>query len=87
VSLERLSWHSCDAHRGDFRSIGSRHAEIAAGSAGVFFGSVPFPVEDAQIPYFQIKRNGAKIKDGYGSVYVTNSCDFYNFNPFVGLIS
>lgn len=54
--------------------------------AGTSMGSVPFPVQDAQVPYLQLVRNKVKVKDGYGSVYVTNSCSIYNFNPFVGVI-
>ncbi|KAG8748618.1 hypothetical protein FRC10_000009 [Ceratobasidium sp. 414] len=65
--------------------IGSKHFQWNA-QAGTSMGSVPFPPEDAQIPYFQIIRNGVKTKDGYGSVYVTNSCSIYNFNPLVGVI-
>ncbi|CAE6414787.1 unnamed protein product [Rhizoctonia solani] len=65
--------------------IGSKHFQWNA-PAGTSMGSVPFPPEDAQIPYIQIIRNGVKVKDGYGSTYVTNSCPIYNFNPFVGLI-
>jgi glucan endo-1,3-alpha-glucosidase len=53
---------------------------------GASMGSVPFPKQDAQIPYFQLIRNGVKVKDGYGSAYVTDSCSIYNFNPFVGVI-
>jgi glucan endo-1,3-alpha-glucosidase len=65
--------------------IGSSHYEWSA-PAGVSIGQVPFPVEDAQIPYIQIIRNGVKVKDGYGSMYVTKACDYYNFNPFVGIV-
>ncbi|KAG8683076.1 hypothetical protein FRC09_016316, partial [Ceratobasidium sp. 395] len=65
--------------------IGSNHYQWNA-AAGTSMGSVPFPTQDAQIPYFQIIRNGVKIKDGYGSVYVTKACSIYNFNPFVGVI-
>lgn len=54
--------------------------------AGVSIGSVPFPQQDSQIPYFQVIRGGAKVKDGYGSMYVKKTCDYYNFNPFVGII-
>ncbi|KAF9522006.1 glycoside hydrolase family 71 protein [Crepidotus variabilis] len=66
--------------------IGSKHAQWNA-SPGVSIGSVPFPPEDSQIPYIQIIKNGATAKSGYGSVYVTKSCSYYNFNPFVGHIS
>lgn len=66
--------------------IGSSHSEFTAGP-GVTMGSVPFPVEDAQIPYIQILRNGAQVADGYGSIYVNKACSFYNFNPFVGVIN
>ncbi|KAF8596299.1 glycoside hydrolase family 71 protein [Ceratobasidium sp. AG-I] len=65
--------------------IGSKHFQWNA-PAGSSTGSVAFPPEDGQIPYLQIVRNGVKIKDGYGSVSVTNSCSIYNFNPFVGVI-
>ncbi|KAB5596549.1 hypothetical protein CTheo_186 [Ceratobasidium theobromae] len=65
--------------------IGSNHWQWNA-PAGTSIGSVPFPSEDSQIPYIQIIRNGVRVKDGYGSVYVTNSCPIYNFNPFVGVI-
>ncbi|CAE6436506.1 unnamed protein product [Rhizoctonia solani] len=65
--------------------IGSNHFQWNA-PAGSSMGSVPFPPEDTQIPYIQIIRNGIKVKDGYGSTYVTNSCPIYNFNPFVGVI-
>ncbi|KAL2353252.1 glycoside hydrolase [Cryomyces antarcticus] len=37
--------------------IGSSHAEFRAGP-GVTMGSVPFPVEDSQVPYIQIIKNG-----------------------------
>ena len=65
--------------------IGSKHFQWNA-PAGSSTGSVPFPPEDGQIPYLQIVRNGIKTRDGYGSVYVTNACSIYNFNPFVGVI-
>jgi glucan endo-1,3-alpha-glucosidase len=39
--------------------------------AGLSIGQVPFPQQDAQIPYLQILRNNAQVKAGYGSVYVT----------------
>ncbi|EED83082.1 hypothetical protein POSPLDRAFT_102718 [Postia placenta Mad-698-R] len=56
--------------------------------AGHSIGSVPFPTEDAQIPYIQIIRDGTTIKDGYGSYYINQTgCTFYNFNPFVDIIS
>jgi len=61
--------------------VGSSHAEFGAGP-GVTMGSVPFPVEDAQVPYIQIIRNGSKIADGYGSKSIEQAgCNYYNFNP------
>ncbi|EIM79679.1 glycoside hydrolase family 71 protein [Stereum hirsutum FP-91666 SS1] len=66
--------------------IGSSHAEFSASGNAVTMGSVPFPTEDNQIPYIQIIRNGATVKDGYGSVEVSQSCTDYNFNPFVGIV-
>lgn len=67
--------------------VGSSHNEFEAG-AGVTMGSVPFPVEDAQIPYIQIIRNGIKTADGYGSKSINQTgCNYYNFNPWVGSIS
>lgn len=66
--------------------IGSSHAEFTAHGNQVSMGSVPFPVEDSQIPYIQILRNGAKVKDGYGSIFVEKTCTEYNFNPFVGVV-
>ncbi|KAJ7662440.1 glycoside hydrolase family 71 protein [Mycena rosella] len=65
--------------------IGSTHAQFA-GQVGATIGSVNFPVEDSQIPFIQIIRNGQTTKSGYGSVFVTQSCSWYNFNPFVGVI-
>ncbi|KAJ7730608.1 glycoside hydrolase family 71 protein [Mycena maculata] len=65
--------------------IGSTHAQFN-GTIGASIGSVNFPVEDAQIPFIQIIRAGTTVKSGYGSVYVTESCSWYNFNPFVGVI-
>ncbi|KAJ7511133.1 glycoside hydrolase family 71 protein [Mycena galericulata] len=65
--------------------IGSTHAQFNAG-VGAAIGSVNFPVEDAQIPFIQIIRNGETVKSMYGSVYVTQSCSWYNFNPFVGVV-
>ncbi|KZT25212.1 glycoside hydrolase family 71 protein [Neolentinus lepideus HHB14362 ss-1] len=66
--------------------IGSSHSQFNAGP-GVTMGSVPFPTEDSQIPYIQILRNGTQVASGYGSMSVTQSCSYYNFNPFVGSIS
>ncbi|KAH9833684.1 glycoside hydrolase family 71 protein [Rhodofomes roseus] len=55
--------------------------------AGASIGSVPFPSEDAQIPYIEIVRDGTTTKSGYGSLNVTQSdCSYYNFNPWVGII-
>jgi len=67
--------------------IGSNHQQFNAGP-GASMGSVSFPSEDSQIPFIQIldPSSGAVRKSGYGSVYVTRSCDYYNFNPFVGII-
>lgn len=65
--------------------IGSTHAQFNAG-VGATIGSVNFPVEDSQIPFLQIIRNGQTVKSGFGSVFVTQSCSWYNFNPFVGII-
>ena len=65
--------------------IGSNHAQWNA-SVGDSIGSVAFPPQDAQIPFIQIIRNGQTVKSGFGSVFVTNSCSWYNFNPFVGVI-
>jgi glucan endo-1,3-alpha-glucosidase len=49
-------------------------------------GSVGFPVEDAQVPYIQIIKNGKNDKRGYGAMAVTKICPSYNFNPFVGVV-
>ncbi|KAJ7878022.1 glycoside hydrolase family 71 protein [Mycena leptocephala] len=65
--------------------IGSTHAQFNGG-VGATLGSVNFPVEDSQIPFIQIIRNGQTVKSGFGSVFVTQSCSWYNFNPFVGVI-
>lgn len=65
--------------------IGSSHTEFRAGP-GVTMGSVGFPVEDAQVPYIQIIKNGKNDKRGYGAMAVTKICPSYNFNPFVGLV-
>ncbi|KAJ7890998.1 glycoside hydrolase family 71 protein [Mycena olivaceomarginata] len=65
--------------------IGSTHAQFDAG-VGAAIGSVNFPVEDSQIPFIQIIRNGQTVKSMHGSVFVTNSCSWYNFNPFVGVV-
>ncbi|KAJ7844930.1 glycoside hydrolase family 71 protein [Mycena olivaceomarginata] len=59
------------------------HAQFNAG-VGATIGSVNFPVEDSQIPFLQIIRNGQTVKSGFGSVFVTRSCSWYN--PFVGII-
>jgi hypothetical protein len=66
--------------------VGSSHSEFLA-NAGATLGSVPFPTEDSQIPYLQIIRGGTQVKAGYGSMYITDACDYYNFNPWVGVIS
>ncbi|KAI0092244.1 glycoside hydrolase [Irpex rosettiformis] len=66
--------------------ISSSHSEFTAHSNQVSMGSVPFPVEDSQIPYIQIPRNSVKVKDGYGSIFVEKTCTEYNFNPFVGIV-
>ncbi|KAJ7190770.1 glycoside hydrolase family 71 protein [Mycena pura] len=65
--------------------IGSMHAQWDA-APGASLGSVPFPVEDAQIPFIQIIRGGQTVKSMFGSVFVTESCSWYNFNPFVGVV-
>ncbi|KAG9007238.1 hypothetical protein FRB93_008061 [Tulasnella sp. JGI-2019a] len=66
--------------------IGSNHYQWNAGP-GVSMGSVPFPTQDSQIPFIQIIKNGVVVKSGYGSTYVTKSCSYYNFNPWVGILS
>lgn len=67
--------------------IGSNHYQWNAGP-GVSMGSVPFPTQDSQIPFIQIIKNGAVVKSGYGSMYVTQTgCTYYNFNPWVGILS
>lgn len=55
--------------------------------AGISIGQVAFPAQDSQIPYLQIIRNGDRVYDAYGSLAVTNSCSYYNFNPFVGVLN
>ncbi|KAJ6465603.1 glycoside hydrolase family 71 protein [Mycena vitilis] len=65
--------------------IGSSHAQFDAG-VGAALGSVNFPVEDGQIPFIQIVRDGTTVKSAHGSVSVTESCDWYNFNPYVGVV-
>ncbi|KAF8317382.1 glycoside hydrolase family 71 protein [Clavulina sp. PMI_390] len=66
--------------------IGSTHYQWDA-PAGASIGSVNFPAEDNQIPFFQIERNGSVEKSGYGSLYVTKECNgIYNFNFWVGAI-
>ncbi|KAH7908228.1 glycoside hydrolase family 71 protein [Hygrophoropsis aurantiaca] len=68
-------------------AIGSNEVNFTAGP-GITMGSVPFPPEDQQIPYIEISRNGQKVVDGYGSMYVNQTgCTYYNFNPWVGSIS
>lgn len=65
-------------------AIGGNTVNFTAGP-GLTMGSVPFPTEDRQIPYVEISRNGAKVTDAHGSMYVNQTgCDYYNFNPFVG---
>ncbi|EIW76482.1 glycoside hydrolase family 71 protein [Coniophora puteana RWD-64-598 SS2] len=65
-------------------AIGSQETNWSA-PAGLSMGYVPFPTEDAQIPYIEVSRDGTKVFDGYGSMYVNQTgCDYYNFNPFVG---
>lgn len=66
--------------------IGSTHAQFDAGVGASSVGSVNFPVEDSQIPFIQIIRNGETVKSMFGSVFVTQSCSWYNFNPFVGVV-
>ena len=65
--------------------IGSNHASFSAGP-GATMGSVPFPTEDGQVPFVQIVRNGVITKSGWGDMHVTQSCSYYNFNPFVGVV-
>ncbi|THH00598.1 hypothetical protein EW026_g1960 [Hermanssonia centrifuga] len=65
--------------------VGSSHAQFDAGP-GATIGSVPFPSEDSQIPFIQIIKNGQTVKSGYGSEYITQNCDYYNFNPWVGIL-
>ncbi|KAJ6550422.1 glycoside hydrolase family 71 protein [Mycena vulgaris] len=65
--------------------IGSSQAQFTA-EAGASMGSVNFPVEDSMTPHIEIIRNGQAVKSGSGSMPVTNSCSFYNFNPFVGVV-
>ncbi|KZP32592.1 glycoside hydrolase family 71 protein [Athelia psychrophila] len=68
-------------------SIGSQTTTFYAG-AGLTMGSVPFPTEDKQIPYVEIKRADNEVASGYGSVYVDQSgCTYYNMNPWVGRIT
>lgn len=66
--------------------VGSSHYQWTA-NPGISTGSVPFPAEDSQIPYVQIIRSGVQKKYGYGSTYITKSCSYYNFNPFIGLLT
>ncbi len=66
--------------------VGSNSASFEAGP-GVTMGSVPFPPEDSQIPYIQIIKNGVQTAYAYGSIYITNECSYYNFNPFVGVVN
>jgi glucan endo-1,3-alpha-glucosidase len=63
----------------------NNHAQWNA-PAGVSIGSVPFPQQDHQIPYLQIVRGGTQVKAGYGSMYVDQTCSYYNFNPYVGML-
>ncbi|KAK7464127.1 hypothetical protein VKT23_006291 [Stygiomarasmius scandens] len=65
--------------------VGSNHAEFDAGT-GVGIGSVPFPSEDSQIPFVQIIRNSVSVKSIHGSMFITNACSYYNFNPWVGVL-
>ena len=65
--------------------IGSSHSAFSAGP-GVTMGSVPFPIEDAQVPFIQIIKNGQVYKSGYGAMSVTQNCPYYNFNPYVGVV-
>ncbi|KAJ3873827.1 glycoside hydrolase family 71 protein [Lentinula edodes] len=54
---------------------------------GVGIGSVPFSKTDGQKPEIKIVRNGQTVKSGTGSKAIsTTSCDYYNFNPFVGVV-
>jgi len=66
--------------------IGSSHFQWDA-PAGASLGTDPFPVEDNQIPFFQIIRNNVVETSGYGSLYVTQECTgIYNFNFWVGSV-
>ncbi|KAJ7266343.1 glycoside hydrolase family 71 protein [Mycena rebaudengoi] len=65
--------------------VGSTHSQFT-GNVGATLGSINFPTEDSQIPFIQIIRNGVTAKSGLGSVFITRSCSWYNFNPFVGVI-
>ncbi|KAH7918065.1 glycoside hydrolase family 71 protein [Leucogyrophana mollusca] len=68
-------------------AIGSNTVNFTAGP-GITMGSVPFPPEDQQIPYVEISRNGKKVADTHGSMYVNQTgCTYYNFNPWVGSVS
>lgn len=54
---------------------------------GVGIGSVPFSKTDGQKPEIKIVRNGQTVKSGTGSKAIsTTSCDYYNFNPLVGVV-
>ncbi|EIW79669.1 glycoside hydrolase family 71 protein [Coniophora puteana RWD-64-598 SS2] len=67
-------------------SIGSQQTNWSA-PAGLSMGYVPFPTEDAQVPYFEVSRSGSKVFDGYGSLSVNQTgCSYYNFNPIVGKV-
>ncbi|KIJ64933.1 glycoside hydrolase family 71 protein [Hydnomerulius pinastri MD-312] len=68
-------------------AIGSNEVNFTGGP-GITMGSVPFPPEDSQIPYIEISRDGTKVVDTHGSMYINQEgCSYYNFNPFVGSVS
>lgn len=37
--------------------------------------------------YFQVKRNGSLILNGYGGLNIANTCEKYNFNAYVGSLN
>lgn len=67
-------------------TVGDSTASFDA-PAGVALGSVPFSTVDAQSPVVEIVRNGTTVKNGTGAKAIsTSSCDYYNFNPLVGIV-
>ncbi|KAL0955994.1 hypothetical protein HGRIS_002171 [Hohenbuehelia grisea] len=63
----------------------NNHVEWNA-PAGVSLGQVPFPQQDSQIPFIQIIRNNNVELSGFGSAFVTQSCQTYNFNAFIDVV-